>query len=179
MFWAACVRRPVVLSLPSVVVFVARYFPARVIKLAVEPRFLTGSDDAVGLGPGFVPLNLRFVSFDLRGLAARERAVFQSVGDAVLLILLAAVNSGRILAVAMDFPARAIKLAVEPRALTSSDDAVGLGPGLVSLNFRFVPFDLSGFAARNRSVFQSAGDAILLILLAAVNAWSVCLRISD
>src|SRR5262245_36826651 len=126
-----------VLSLPPVVVFVAMDFAARVIKLAVEPRFLTSSNDAVGLGLGLVSLNLRFVPFDLRGFAARKRSIFQPVGDAVLLALLAAVNARRILAVATDFAARVVKLAVEPRALTSCDDAVGLGSGLVSLNVRF------------------------------------------
>jgi hypothetical protein len=150
-----------------------------VIKLAVEPRFLSSGDDAVGLGLGLVSLNLRFASFDPCGFAARNRSVFQPVGDAVLLVLLASVNAWRILAVAMDFAARVVKLAVEPRALTSGDDAVGLGLGLVSLNLRFAPFDPCGFAARNRSVFQPVGDAFLLVLLAAVNAPSGCLRISD
>src|SRR5262245_5678205 len=154
-------------------------FAARVIKFTVEPRFLTSGDDAVGLGLGLVSLNLRFVPFYLRCFAARKRSVFQPVGDAFLLILLAAVNARRILTVAMDFAARVVKLAVEPRALTRRNDAVGLGLGLVSLNLRFVLFDLRCFAARNRSVFQPVGDAFLLVLLAAVNASSLCLRISD
>src|SRR5262249_13904296 len=168
-----------VLSLPPVVVFVATDFAASVVKLAVELRFLTSGDDAVGLGLRLVSLNLRFVPFDLCGFAARKRSVFQPVGDAVLLVLLAAVNAWRVLAVVLDFPARVVKLAVEPRALTGCDDAVGLGLGLVSLNLRFVPFDLCRFAARNRSVFQPVGDAFLLVLLAAVNSSSFCLRISD
>src|SRR5262245_32713941 len=183
MFWAACVRRPVfmttVLLLPPVVVFIATDFAARVVELAVGLRFLTRGDDAVGLGLGLVSLNLLFVPFDLRGFAARNRSVFQPVGDAVLLVLLAAVNARRIPAVAMDFAARVVKLAVEPRALTRRDDVVGLGLGLVSLYLLFLPFDLRGFAARNRSVFQPVGDAFLLVLLAAVNASSLCLRISD
>src|SRR5215468_3580235 len=183
MFRAACVRRPVflttVLLLPPVVVFVAMDFAARVIKLAVELRFLTSGDDAVGLGLGLVSLNLLFVPFDLCGFAARNRSVFQPVGDAVLLVLLAAVSAWRIPAVAMDFAARVVKLAVQPRAFTRRDDAVGLGLGLISLNLLFVPFDLCGFAARNRSVFQTVGDTFLLVLLAAVNASSFCLRISD
>src|SRR5215813_10025526 len=174
MFWAACVRRPdfmtTVLLLPPVVVFVATDFAARVVKLAVELRFLTSGDDAVGLRLGLVSPNLRFVPFDLCGFAARKRSVFQPAGDAALLVLLASVNARRIPAVAMDFAARVVKLAVEPRALTTCDDAVGLGLGLVSLNLRFVPFDLCGFAARKRSVFQPAGDAVLLVLLASVNA---------
>src|SRR6266540_559222 len=119
------------------------------------------------------------VVFVATDFAARKRSVFQPVGDAVLLVLLASVNAWRIPAVATDFAARVVKLAVEPRALTRCDDAVGLGLGLVSLNLRFVPFDLCGFAARNRSVFQPVGDAVLLVLLASVNAWSLCLRISD
>src|SRR5215470_13527919 len=161
------------LSLPPVVVFVATDFAARVIKLAVELRLLLSRDDAVGLGLGLVSPNLRFVPFDLCGLAARNRSVFQPVGDAVLLALLASVNARRIPAVAMDFAARVVKLAVEPRALTRCDDAVGLGLGLVTLNLLFVPFDLCGFAARNRSVLQPVGDAFLLVLLAAVNAWRI------
>jgi hypothetical protein len=167
------------LSLPPVVVFVATDFAARVVKLSVELRFLSGGDDAVGLGLGLVSLNLRFVPFDLCGFAARNRSVFQPFGDAVLLVLLASVSARRIPAVATDFAARVVKLAVEPSALTRCDDAVRLGLGLVSLNLRFVPFDLCGFAARNRSVFQPVGDAFLLVLLASVNASSFCLRISD
>src|SRR5262245_19127239 len=168
-----------VLLLPPVVVFVATDFAARVVKLAVELRLFSSGDDAVGLGLGLVSLNLRFIPFDLCGFAASKRTVFQPVGDAVLLVLLASVNARRIPAVATDFAARVVKLAVEPRALTRCDDAVGLGSGLVSLNVRFVPFDLCGFAARNRSVFQPVGDAFLLVMLAAVNASSFCLRISD
>src|SRR5262245_66048840 len=79
----------------------------------------------------------------------------------------------------MDFAARVVKLAVELRFLTSGDDAVGLGLGLVSLNLLFVPFDLCGFAARNRSVFQPVGDAFLLVLLAAVNARRISVRVLD
>src|SRR5262249_15254801 len=150
MFWAAWVRRPVfmttVLLLPPVVMFVATDFAARVVKLAVELRFLTSGDDAVGLGLGLVPLNLLFVPFDLFGFAARKRSVFQPVGDAVLLVLLAAVNAWRPPAVVTDFAARVIKLAIEPRTLTRCDDAVGLGLGLVSLNLLFASFDPCGFA---------------------------------
>src|SRR6266545_4552063 len=96
------------LSLPPVVVFVATDFAARVVKLAVEPRFLSSCDDAVGLGLGLVSLNLRFVPFYLCGFAARKRSVFQPVGDAVLLVLLASVNAWRIPAVATDFAARVV-----------------------------------------------------------------------
>src|SRR5437899_7570296 len=101
-----------VLSLPSVIVFVAVDFPARVIKLAVEPRSLARRNDAVRLGLGLVSINLRFPSFDPCGFAWCERPVFQSIGDAVLLILLAAVNAGRSPTVVTDFAARVIKLAV-------------------------------------------------------------------
>src|SRR5262245_65931641 len=81
--------------------------------------------------------------------------------------------------VATDFAARVIKLAVELRFLSSGDDAVGLGLGLVSLNLRFIPFDLCGFAASKRTVFQPVGDAVLLVMLAAVNAWSFSSVVSD
>src|SRR5262249_59346639 len=107
MFWAAWVRRPdvmtTVLLLPPVVVFIATDFAARVVKLAVELRFLSSGDDAVGLGLGLVSLNLRFVPFDLCGFAARKRSVFQPAGDAVLLVLLASVNAPRISSVAIGF----------------------------------------------------------------------------
>jgi hypothetical protein len=67
-------------------------FPAGVIEFTVEPRPFTGSDDAVSLGPGFVPLNPRLVSFDSRGLSTRNRSVLDSGADAVLLALLALIN---------------------------------------------------------------------------------------
>src|SRR5262249_21739991 len=123
--------------------------------------------------------NLRFVSFDLRGFAARKRSVFQPVGDAVLLILLAAVNAGRTPTVATDFAAPVLKLAGEPRPLPPPHHPARPCLGLCSPNPRFVSFDLRGFAARNRSVFQPVGDAVLLILFAAINARGVCLRKTD
>src|SRR5215471_7859563 len=159
-----------ILSLPFVVMLVAMDFAAGVIKLAVELGALTRRNGAVGFGLGLVPLDLRLIFFDLRGLAGCERSVFQSVGDAILLILLAAVDAGRVVAVATDFAARLVKFAVELLALIRRDDAVRLGLGLVLPNLRFIAFDLRGLAARQGPVLQSVGDAVLLILLAAVNA---------
>ena len=153
---------------------VAMNLTTRVIEFAVEPHILTRRNDAIGLGRGFIPLNLRFLPFKLCGFAAGQRSVFQSIGDAVLLILLAAINVGRVDAGAMDLATRVIEFAVEPRALTRRDDAIGLGPGFIPLNLLFFSFNPSGFAARNRAVFQTIGDAFLLILFASIYAWSVC-----
>src|SRR5262245_65962128 len=115
-----------VLSLPPVVVFVATDFAASVIKLAVELRFLFSGDDAVGLGLGLVSINLRFVPFDLCSFAARNRSVFQPVGDAFLLVLFTSVNASRIRLVVTDCTDPVDMVGVEPRELTRCGDAVGL-----------------------------------------------------
>ena len=47
-------------------------FSAGVIQLPVEPRALAPGDDAVRLGRGLIPLNLRFLSFNPRGFPARN-----------------------------------------------------------------------------------------------------------
>src|SRR5215475_1365528 len=166
---------PTILLLPVSIMLGAMNLTTRVIEFAVEPRILTRRNDAIGLGRGFIPLNLRFVSFNPCGFAAGQRSVFQSIGDAVLLILLAAIDVGRVIAGAMDLATRVIEFAIEPRALTRRDDAIGLGPGFIPLNLRFFSFNPSGFAARYRAVFQTIGDAFLLTLLASIYAWSVCL----
>src|SRR5215813_9026818 len=72
----------------------------------------------------------------------------------------------------MDLAVRVIELAVEPQAFTPCDDAIGFGRGFVSPNLRFVSFNPRGFATGNRTVFQTIGDAVLLILLALINARS-------
>src|SRR5262249_2921338 len=112
----------------------------RVIEFAVEPRVLARRNDAIGLGPGFIPLNLRFLPFNRCGFGAGQRSFFQFVGDAVVLTLLAAIVVGRVIAGAMDLATRVIEFAVEPRALTRRDDAISLGPGFIPLNLRFFPF---------------------------------------
>src|SRR5262249_32360684 len=146
----------------------------RVIEFAVEPRILTRRNDAIGLGRGFIPLNLRFLPFKLCGFAAGQRSVFQSTGDAVLLVLLAAIDVWRVTTIAMDFATRVIEFAVEPRALTPRDDAIGLGPGFIPLNLRFVSFNPRGLLCANRGVCQTIGDLLLLTPLALIYAWSVC-----
>src|SRR5262249_8512712 len=134
---------------------------------------LTRRDFAVGLGLGLVLPNLGLVSFDFRRLAAGERPVFQPVGDAFLLILLATVDPRSVVAVAFDFAARLILFSIVVVALTRRDDAVGLGLGLVLLNLGFLAFDFRRLAAGERPVFQPVGDAVLLVLLAAVDPRSI------
>src|SRR5215471_2640827 len=111
----------------SVVVLVAPNFPVGVVEFTVELGLFTPRDDAVGLGARFVPSNLRLVSFDARSLARRQRPVLDSVGDSILLALLAGVNSRRIAAVMPDFPVGVIEFAVEPRPFARGDGAVSLG----------------------------------------------------
>ena len=58
-----------------VVVFVAPDFPAGVVEFTVELGALAARDDAVGLGAGLIPMNLRLVSFDLCRLMTCQRPV--------------------------------------------------------------------------------------------------------
>src|SRR5215475_13462860 len=125
----------------SAVVLVAPNFPVSVVELTVELGLFAPGDDAVGLGPRLIPSNLRLISFDTRSLTRRQRPVLDSVGDAVLLALLASVNTRRIAAVMPDFPVGVIEFTVEPRPFARGDDAVSLGPRLVPLNPRLASLD--------------------------------------
>src|SRR5215468_8029251 len=128
---------------------VAPNFPVGVVELTVELGLFTPGDDAVCLGARLVPSNLRFVSFDMRSLTRRQRPVLDSVGDAILLALLAGVNTRRIAAVMSDFPVGVIEFTIEPRPFTRSDGAVSLGPRLVPLNPRLASLDSRGLSTRN------------------------------
>lgn len=58
-----------------VVMFVAPDFSVGVVEFTIEPSAFTTGDDAVGLGAGLIPMNLRLVSFDLCRLMTRQRPV--------------------------------------------------------------------------------------------------------
>ena len=86
------------------------------------------------------------------------------------------INTRRIATVVTDFSVGVIEFTVEPSAFTTGDDAVGLGASLIPLNPCLVSLDSCSLAARNRSIFDSVGDAILLTLFALINTSGLILR---
>lgn len=90
--------------------------------------------------------------------------------------MLSRINTRRIATVVTDFSVGVIELTVESRAFTTGDDAIGLGASLISINPCLISLDSCSLAARNRSIFDSVGDAILLALFALINTLGLILR---
>src|SRR5579863_9843690 len=146
--------------------------------------FLSGQLAAIGLAVGAdLPVDARLILLEVGSLARRQLAVLDPVGDAVLLILLAlahftlriCVLHGRIVLVVVNLMGKLVLLLVQRGFVRVVQVAVIplTHVALFLFHLRLLLFEIRSFTRGQLSALHAVGDAVLLILLAVLDALAI------
>jgi hypothetical protein len=143
---------------------------------ALDARLLTRADMTIGPGVGLATIHARLVFMQLAGFTAGQRAILQTVLDALFLVDVARhiglhALTGSALRIAchiivsgvVDVLAGAILHAVQSVAFGIAQLAVAQGIRLVAVDAALLFFQAGSFASGKRARLQARFNALLLV----------------